>query len=179
MRGICCQFLRPMLVLALVFLLSGCSLLGLGGYDFVKPEVQLEDLRFENVTLFSTALVVTVRIDNENDFPLKIDGGSHRVYLNGSYIGKGISDESVEIPRLGSEIQEIKVSLSNFSMLTKIASLVEQEKLEYKIDSSLFVSRGLGSHRVKTSSEGTFAFPEGTRPRFQLPPQGQLTGSIQ
>lgn len=110
----------------------GCS------FNSVKPPaVSLVDVRFGEVTLFETTLVARVRVENENKFPVTVDGGVHRIYLNDIDIGRGLSDERIELGRYGATEQQLTIRLSNVSMLRQIEPLIQSEEFEYRIESSM------------------------------------------
>lgn len=149
-------------LLALTLLLfSGCSLLA---GRFEEPAVQLADLRFEEVTLFETGMTVTIRIENDNSFPLTVHGSSHELYLNDTYVGKGHSRQAIELPPHSSSTQEIKVYLSNLTMLGRIAGLVEQQRFAYRLESDLSVGRGFGRRSVEITKEGRLDLPQQQAP---------------
>lgn len=42
----------------------------------------------------------TLRLSNESPQPVLLEGEVHKIYLNGLYLGKRLSDQKVEVPRL-------------------------------------------------------------------------------
>jgi LEA14-like dessication related protein len=163
--------MKRMIFLLLALVATGCSAM-----NTTTPEVAVVDLSFENVTLLETVAVFTVRVDNENPFPLEITGGVHRFYLNDTYIGKGFDDEGFSVPRLSSATHDIRVHISNLSMLTKVQSLVESEKLSYRIDSVLYGGSG-SPRRMHADSEGVFDF-KSAFPNRQTRSNFQKTGDL-
>ena len=139
-------------VLFLLFSVS-CS----GHRDLIEPDIAIVDMKLDNVTFFETSALFTVRIDNENPYPLEIDSGVHRFYVNDVYVGKGFDRDGLTVQRLGSEIKEIKVNISNLSMFTKLQSLFEKDELSYRIDSTLHMG-SFGSRDVRLSKAGSFRF---------------------
>ena len=137
-------------VLLLTTAFVGCSL-----SKVEKPEVQLTNVLFKDVTLLQTTLDATIRIDNLNPFPLEISGAVHRIYLNGVDIGKARSAEKLSIPSLGTAEQQISVQLSHMSMLTKIQNLMAADTLNYKISSTFYSSGNLGLKTISTEQSGS------------------------
>ena len=140
---------------------TGCSLF-VPEPNFVRPEVHLTNLTLKNATLFETALECTVRVDNENSEDVTIDGGTHKLYLNDLYVGKGFSKESVTIGRFSTAEVPVEISLSNLSMLTKIVSIVEAPEISYIIDSSLVLGGKYSGSRVSSSTKDTLTLPKGS-----------------
>ena len=111
------------------------------------PEIALVDLRLGEVTLLETGLKAIVRIDNEGQYPLHINGGVYRLYLNDIDIGKGMTSERLTVPRLGSANQKILFRLNNISLISRIQSLLDSNQFSYKISGYAYVSGGLGFER--------------------------------
>jgi LEA14-like dessication related protein len=111
------------------------------------PEIALVDLRLGEVTLLETGLKAIVRIDNEGRYPLHINGGVYRLYLNDIDVGKGMTSERLTVPRLGSANQEILFHLNHISLISRIQSLLESNQFSYKISGHAYVSGGLGFER--------------------------------
>jgi len=62
-------------------------------------EVSLADLRFSESTIMETTLDLMVRIENASPEPLRVTGSVHRLYVNGTYLGRAMSGEETEVPR--------------------------------------------------------------------------------
>lgn len=99
------------------------------------PSVSLINLRFEEATALETTATVTLRLSNETPKPVKLTGEVHKIYLNDLYIGKGLSDSAVEVPRLGTVTHEVKVHLSNLALATRLKSIIETKSFSYRIAS--------------------------------------------
>lgn len=121
------------------------------------PEVSLVNMAFTEVTLFETVALFTVRIDNENPRPLELEATRHKIMINGSYIGKGYSDEDLTIAPFSSREQEIEVHLSNLSIIKDIHTMVNQPGLSYEIESTVYL-RSPFSPRLVSHKRGTFDF---------------------
>ena len=129
-----------------------------------KPDVAIMNLLFTEVTLMETSMELVLRIDNPRSEALVLDGASYRVYLNGTDIGTGMSDETIEVPRLGSATQRVTFRLSNFSMIRKIQSLVESQRFDYRIESNFYV-KDFGIRRtLEVTREGRFDVKEFSSP---------------
>ena len=91
----------PLVIAALMA--SGC----VSTEPLEPPGVTLADLDIIDATLFESTLDVAVRISNDNPEPLVIDGAVIKLQLNGIKVGKGASDERLELPRLGSVVRRL------------------------------------------------------------------------
>lgn len=132
-------------LLVVAALLAGC-----GGNP--GPSVSLINLRFDEATALETTATFTLRLSNESSQPVEIEGEVHRIYLNGLYLGKGLSDAKVEVPRLGTVTHEVKVYLSNLALVTRLKSIIETKSFEYRI-ASVFHGKSMFS-RMKSDNIG-------------------------
>ena len=126
--------LRPGFVLLLALLFCSCA-------TFARREgvqVSLVNLALGEATVWETELRLTVRIQNELPEALVVDGAVHKVYLNGTYIGEGLSNERLEIPRLSTATQNVTVHLRNISMLTKLRGIIDAQAVDYRMTSLLY-----------------------------------------
>lgn len=123
-------------------------------FDKSAPGVQtsLVNLTLESGTVWETTAVFTVRIANENPSPMQIEGAVHKIYVNGAYIGQGMSGEPIDVPKLDSITQVFHAHLRNLSLATRVRPLIESRRFEYRIDSILYSSPG--HRRLRLSNSG-------------------------
>jgi LEA14-like dessication related protein len=131
-------------------MVGGCA--SLGGLE--KPDVMLVDLQVDDVKAFEGSARATMRLDNENLEPLQIEGGVYEVYINGTRIGKGLSNKHFEIPGLSSVTQEVQVNLSTLAMARGMISVINAEQLQYRIDSIVYIRLDGRVRRVTMSRAG-------------------------
>ena len=149
---------RLFIAVGMLWGLTGCSLLRPS--DFVEPEVHLKNIVVDEASLFQTGLVFSLRVDNENSEPLRIEGGSHRIYLNDVYVGKGMSSDGFTVPRFGSADTDVRVFVSNLGLLSRIVPILESKELSYRVDSSLVTKGKYRNRRVKVTQSDTFTFEQ-------------------
>lgn len=138
------RIMLPVLLIA-ALLLAGC-----GGSP--GPSVSLVTVKFEKATALETTATFTLRLSNEAPEARQFTGSAHRIYLNGLYVGKGLSDSTIDVPRLGTVTQDITVHLSNLALVTRIKAIIENERFDYRIQST-FYGKGLFS-RMNSTAEG-------------------------
>ena len=131
-------------LLAGALMFCGCS-------RNAAPTVSLVNVHFKEATLLETTAVFTLRLDNDAPAPLEITGASHKLYLNGLYVGKGLSDATVTVPRLSSVTNNVTVHLSNLALATRVKSAIESKRVDYRIQSTFYGKSWLN----RTSSEST------------------------
>ena len=101
-------------------------------------QVNLVNMAIGEATVWETAVNFTVRLQNELPDAVIVDGAVHKIYLNGTYVGEGLSNERVEIPRLSTSVQNVTVHLRNVSLFTKLRSIIDAQAVDYKMTSLLY-----------------------------------------
>jgi LEA14-like dessication related protein len=160
---------------ALLFLLFGLTLasLGLTGCATVRSfegfDVSLVNVRFVQSTVWETTAIFTVRLQNESPDPVTLTGGMHKFYLDGSFLGEGLSNQPLTLERLSSGTQDITVHLRNLSLARKLKPIIEQQRFDYRVDSVLYFDSASRYGRGKVSHTGQLDLRE-----FQpTPPAGR------
>jgi LEA14-like dessication related protein len=123
-------------------LLCGCQ---------TSPKVSLVSAHFQAATMLETTAVFTLRLENDETSRLEITGAAHKIYLNGLYVGEGLSDAMLTVPRLSSITNDVTMHLSNLALATRIKSSVESKQVDYRIQSTFYGKSWLG----RTHSEST------------------------
>jgi len=107
-------------VLLMVVLLAACAGTRLRPEP---PEVNIADLRLENLTLFEQTFEVRLRLRNPNSFEIPIAGLEYTVYLNGDRLASGASARSVTLPAYGSEIMVTELTSSTMAFVRQFGNL--------------------------------------------------------
>lgn len=142
-------FARAFSLSTLALFLNGCATTPQA--DLL--DVKLVNLRFAQSRVLETDAVFTLRIENESPDALRITGGVHKFYLDGTMVGKGMTSETIDVPRLSSVTQEVTVHLGNFTMARKIQPIIANKRVNTKADSLLYCEIAGREHRVKVSHE--------------------------
>ena len=146
---------------ATVLFASACSMRRVPG-----PAVSLVNVQVENVSLLNTDVQCSVRLENRTPEDLVIHGATYAITLNGTELGTGTADETIELPRLGRRTQTVHFALSNWSFIEKIASLVKAARFEYELTAEFYLDRaGLG--RAHTEHSGVLDLRDGPRDDFR------------
>jgi len=138
-------------LLAGLWFLAGC-----GGSP--GPGVSLVTLRFEDATALETTATFTLRLENESPKPVKFSGAVHKIFINDLYVGKGLSDVALEVPRLNTVTQAVTVHLNNLALATRLKSIIESESFSYRIE-SVFHGDSVFS-RMRSDSAGKLALKD-------------------
>ena len=146
-------------------------LLGCARFRHVEGlEVSLTNMRFTDATLLETTGEFTLRVENESPAPVLLNGAVHKIYLNGLYIGKGLTSQSLEVPRLGSATQDVTIHLQNLSLATRLRAILEQQAIDYRVATIFYMDTPRGTRKCSASSQGTLALRDFTPPSRQLAP---------
>ena len=144
-------------VRSLVFLtLASISAAGCVSTEPLEPPgVTLVDLDIVDATLFESTLDVAVRISNDNPEPLVIDGAVVKLELGGVRVGKGASNERLELPRLGSVVRRVEIHMNHLALATRIRGIIEAKIIDYAVTGKVYVVQTSGSVRgMKFESRG-------------------------
>lgn len=142
---------------ALVVFTTGCASIGLE-----PPDLTLADLSLENMTVLETSGTVTIRLANSNPEPLQIDGMAFDVRLDGRRIGKALSDQKLEVPRLSSVTVDAQLNVSHLAIATLVPQWMEAETVDYALSGKVYVVTEFGRRALKVKQSGRFDFGEST-----------------
>ena len=144
----------PRLLLALCPLglfLASCN----STYPDTPPEVWMNRIVPMNMTMMTTQFDGNVRIENEDIEPIHVVGAVHRFYINGRFLGKGMTSEPLTVPPLGSANQNVLVNASNLRFATQFHDLLQGPTYDYALQSTLHLARGNARPRkVRVTNEG-------------------------
>lgn len=139
------------IIMKLFFSILAGALLFCGCSRNDGPTVSLVTVHFKEATVLETTAVFTLRLENDSPNPVEINGSSQKIYLNGLYVGKGLSDATVTVPRLSSVTNDVIVHLSNLALATRVKATIEAKRLDYRIQSTFYGKSWLD----RSSSEST------------------------
>ncbi len=126
------RFLPLVLVFALSLVLSGCSGSKPGGISETLAGIYATE-----ASLAQKQLTITVSYANENVSALGFSGATHKVFLNGTYIGKAVSKQPFGIPPVQSVTQQIVVPLENTSVVSDLLARGNTSTISYHLESHI------------------------------------------
>lgn len=139
-----------LLVAVLSLAVAGCSHRGHPG----GITVSLVDFRPTEASLLESRGTLTLRYTNENISPLGFSGSTHKVYLNGSYVGKVVSDQPFAIPPLNTTMQDVTVHFENLALIRQLVAVRDAQTVAYRIESVLFQTIYEDKYEIKTVAQG-------------------------
>lgn len=141
---------RPFSLLVLLAFAVGCASVK----DKPGLNVSVANLRFGEVTMLETTATFTVRLQNESPDPLFIQGGVYKLYLDGTFLGEGLSNRSFEIPGLSEASVDVDTRLSNLAVARKLRGLVEARRFDYRLAGRVYAGEGGRRRTIGFAREG-------------------------
>jgi len=146
--------LHPILtsiVLGLCAVLTGCT-------TGVKPDsitVSVADLKAADATVLETRLTATLRFTSESLNAFGFSGSSHKLYLNGTYVGRAVSNTPIGLPPLSTTTHDVTLVLENAALVKQLLAARDNPVVNYRLETVLFTTSGEDEMRVKGTAEGT------------------------
>ncbi len=140
-----------LLVLGLSVLLAGCSSVG-------KPDsitVTLVDLKAGTPATKEAQLVATLRFTSESLNAFGFSGSAHKLYCNGSYLGRAVSHTPLGLPPLTTTTRDLPLVLENPALVRQVLAAAGASGARYRLDTVLTATNGEDEVTVKSSAEGT------------------------
>jgi LEA14-like dessication related protein len=147
---------------------SGCATMPQEG----GVAVNLVSIRPLQSSLFETSAELTLRFTNESSRPLALAGSTHRLYVNGTYIGRAVTNEPLTLPQLGTMTQTLTAHVENLALMRKAQELGNVSSVDYKIDSRLHATDAHGGGTLAATSTGQLDLG-GLLPVQAAPPRAQ------
>ncbi len=136
-----------LILLSLLFTISGCSTWFTGG--FKDPQVRLVKVDVVKAKLLEQRFILRFRIDNPNDFSLPVRGLDYRVHLNEVQLAEGQSDTWFSVPARGHHVFAIPVRTNLWRHVRQVVRLLEEPdapiryRLEGAVKTGLFFGRSV------------------------------------
>jgi len=140
------NLLRTCLLAVGLMAMSGCA-----GFmaSVESPEIGVINvLPLEAEGAFEQRAQVELRIINPNDFDLHITGISFQLDFNDTRFTRGVSNESVTVPRLGEAKTSLVVTTSMLDILRQVMAANQQQSSTYTISGKVY----LGNARLRSLS---------------------------
>ena len=123
--------LLPFLSLLLIsFVLTGCASVL---HQTEPPEVLVTDVKPLDSTIFEQHLQVDLRVRNPNDFDLQVTGLDFTLDLNGKRLARGLTSQTLTIPRLGDAVMAVKTSTSTMDVVRQLFNLGQDQNVSYHL----------------------------------------------
>ena len=124
-------------LIALVFLLLGCA----GLYQSMeRPRINIANVMPREIKLFEQVFDLELRIQNPNDTPLEINGLAFELELNDKRFATGVSNQSLVIDRLSSDVIHVQAITTLVGFLRQVAEYQQTKdpRVTYRIKGSIY-----------------------------------------
>ena len=142
-------------LLGLMLLMAGCA--GPLSKPLIEPNVQVRGLEITEATLGGIDAIVTLDIDNPNDFRLSARGLSYDVFVSGNKLVTGQDDNSISVPAFGRETIELPVRLSYLGIIETLPEVLRTGNADYTVKGNIKTS--IFSYPIPFSKQGDFKLP--------------------
>jgi LEA14-like dessication related protein len=136
----------------LLLLLTACA-----GVDTYRDPIRVtvSGIQVLESTLLEQLYLVTLRIQNHNEEPISIRGGSFDLEINGKDFGSGVTDQAVTVPGYSDAKVEVRMVSTVFGMLRLIQSMRERtdQSMQYEISGRLTAEGVLGGLPFREAGE--------------------------
>lgn len=130
------------LLISLVVLGTGCRSMG---RSLEPPEVSLIDVAPLPSVGLEQRFEVTIRVTNPNAVALSGDGVDLSLDLNGRRLGRALSSERFEVPRLGDQVVKLVATTNLFDVFRQAMALPSSNgQLEYELNGRVLLSGSMG-----------------------------------
>ncbi len=100
--------------------------------ELEPPRLTLKNVELLNATLFEQQYLLTLRLQNPNDFDLGIKGMSFDLEINDEEFASGVSNEAFNVPRYGEAITRVAVTSTLSGILRQFQEFSQSEALAYR-----------------------------------------------
>ena len=97
------------------------------------PEVLLINITPLDATIFEQRLKVDLRIRNPNDFDLEMTGLDVTLHFNEQRLARGLTNQSLIIPRLGDASLSVETTTSTFEVVRQFLNFGHNQDLTYQV----------------------------------------------
>ncbi|MFP3868147.1 MAG: LEA type 2 family protein [Desulfobacteraceae bacterium] len=147
--------------LATLLELGGCGVSHLATGELEPPRVTLKSLSINPPSSEDWPLACTLRLENPNPQPLKIQGFDYELWLEGQRVVQGESLEALKLPAHGQGEVIVPLLLKLPAIPKVLRSLWRERKVNYQVAGSFRLGPGLGGFKVPFRFQGQLTEEEG------------------
>ena len=121
----------------LAFILFSCATLH---QTMERPRINIADIMPREIKLFEQVFDLELRIQNPNDVPLAVNGLAFELELNDKRFATGVSNQSLVIDRLSSDVVRVEAITTLVGFLRQVAEYQQTKdpRLTYRIKGTLY-----------------------------------------
>lgn len=119
-----------------IFVLQACGSLD-KRLNPIQPKVFIDAIEIEDASLSGLTALLTLNLENPNNFALNAKGLDYTMSLAGTNILSGETQSNMSVPALGSGKIEVPVRISYASILETIPKVMETGIASYNFSGSI------------------------------------------
>jgi len=120
----------------LILTVQGCSSIS-ERLTPVQPKVFVDAIEIEDATLSGLTALLTLNVENPNNFALNAQGLDYTMSLAGTNIISGENASSMSVPALGSGKIEVPVRISYSALLESIPKVMQTGVASYNFSGNI------------------------------------------
>jgi len=113
---------------ALAMAAAGCATV-----DSEALRVSVASISVTNASLLEQRYLLRVRLQNPSGRELQLDGLVYDLSLNGRLFARGVSDQSVVVPRFGEAVIELPAVGSTGAVIRQVLDLGARKQVDYRL----------------------------------------------
>jgi LEA14-like dessication related protein len=138
------------IALGLVWLTSCRSHIKLGGVV-----VSIVELKPVATAAALTQATLTLQYTNENVVPIGTTSSTHKLSLNGVYVGKAVSNDPVGLPPRQRAKQDVTVRFEHPEQIQALLKTTDPKNTTYRLETDIVVMDGEDRNDLYSTHEGT------------------------
>ncbi len=120
----------------IIFFAQGCASLD-ERLNPIQPRVFVDAIDIEDASLSGITALLTLNVENPNNFALNAKGLDYTMSLSGTDILSGESSSNMSVPALGSRKIEVPVRISYASLIEVLPKVFETGVANYNFSGSI------------------------------------------
>lgn len=133
------RYLAPLVLIIVIAGLGGC----VSPQKVETPSIALQDVKLLNAVGLTQYLQVELLVSNPNDFDIPLTGLKFGMQMNGQDFAEGLSNQRVDIPRLGRAVVPVEVTVSVLAILKQIQAIQKSDGLDYRVAGTAYLDHPL------------------------------------
>lgn len=142
-------------------LLALCTVLALTACASIRPQLEQPNISLANVEIGEIGLLqqrylLTLTVQNPNNFAIPVRGMSYALQLAGSDFARGVSPKSFSVPAYGETQVQVEMTTNALSILRKLQELLsgKTDAVSYQLTGKLDVGlAGIGTIPFRNAGE--------------------------
>lgn len=133
------RLLAPFALIVLLAGQGGC----VAPQKVQAPSIALQDVKLLNAEGFTQRLQVELLVSNPNDFDIPLTGLKFSMQMNGLDFAEGLSNQRVDIPRLGRAVVPVEVTVSVLAVMKQLQAIQMKKGVDYRVAGTVYLDHVL------------------------------------